>query len=248
MVQSHDIILHLMHPPKVPYQYRSDGTKKDAIRTHKVQKPTRSRQDLPRHHDPRNKRTDQLTPSNIDKGRKQRRQIVRSGKAIGRNIDPQRRQREAKGRKELTSPIRPLCNQIRRIPIQLSVMLLAGARARDADEGNKGKHNGQHGYVQPLPFHTGFGIAAKIRHVDAQGCVVSYDRCERGEPGVAVGAAVRGRFCGCGEKGTACAVRAAEGPDEHGDEADGDEDGFGDEEVAEVVGVHVEEGDLREPD
>lgn len=50
------------------------------------------------------------------------------------------------------------------------------------------------------------------------------------------------------EERTAGTPGAAECPDEHGDEADGDEDGFSDEEVAEVVGVHVEEGDLGEPD
>ena len=127
-------------------------------------------------------------------------------------------------------------------------MGLSRGGAGDADEGDEGEDDGEEGHVEPLPLDAGFAVAREVGHVDGEGGVVADHSGETGEPGVGIGGAGDGSGGGGGEEGPACAVGGAEGPDEHGDEGDGDEDGFGHEEVAQVVGVHVEEGDLEEPD
>ncbi len=54
-------------------------------------------------------------------------------------------------------------------------MGLAGRGAGDADEGDEGEDDGQHGDVEPLPFDAGFAVAGEVGHVDGEGAEVADD-------------------------------------------------------------------------
>ena len=78
MIQSDDVVFHIMDPPEIPDQDRSDGAQKHAISRHEVQKPARGRQDLPGHHDPCDQGADKLPAPNVDVRREERCQIIGS--------------------------------------------------------------------------------------------------------------------------------------------------------------------------
>lgn len=249
MIQRNNIILPPLQPPKIPHQDRGNRPQENTIRAHKIQKARRARQNLPGYQCPRHHRTNQLAPPDIHISGEQRAEIIGRAQAVRRDIDPQRREHESRAREEFARAVRPLADQIGRVPVQLAAVVgLSRGGAGDADEGDEGEYYGEEGHVEPLPLHAGFAVAREVGHVHREGGVVADYRREAGEPGVGVGGAGDGGGGGGGEEGAACAAGGAEGPDEHGDEGDGDEDRFGHEEVAQVVGVHVKEGDLEEPD
>ena len=66
MIQSNNVVLHLVNPPEIPHQDRGDRAQKDAVSRHEVQKAARSRQDLPGDHDPRNQGANQLAAPDVD--------------------------------------------------------------------------------------------------------------------------------------------------------------------------------------
>lgn len=46
-------------------------------------------------------------------------------------------------------------------------MRFSGRGAGDADEGDEGEDEGEHGHVEPLPFHAHFAVAGEVGHVYA---------------------------------------------------------------------------------
>ena len=47
--------------------------------------------------------------------------------------------------------------------------------AGDADEGDKGEDEGEHGHVEPLPFDARFAVTGEVGHVHGEGAKVAYN-------------------------------------------------------------------------
>ena len=166
MIQGHNIVLAALQPPKIPDQDRGDGAEEDAVGAHEVQETRRARQDLPRHHGPRDQRTQQLAPPDIHIAGKERAKIVGRAQAVGGDIHAQRGEHEGGTGEELAGSVRPAGDQVGRVPVQLAVVGLPRGGAGDADEGDEGEDDGEEGHVEPLPFHAGFAVAREVGHVD----------------------------------------------------------------------------------
>lgn len=70
VVQSDNVILPLVHPPKVPDKDGADGTEEDTVGGHEVEETACAGKDLPGNHDPGNDGAEELSTTNIDIGRK----------------------------------------------------------------------------------------------------------------------------------------------------------------------------------
>lgn len=167
MIQSDDVVLHAVDPPEIPHQDRGDGTQEDAVRRHEVEEAARGRQDLPRHHDPRDQGADELAAADVDVAGAQRGQVVGGREAVGGDVDAQRGEGEGEAGEEAARSARPVGHQAGWVPVQRTVLGLSGGRAGDADEGDEGEDERQHGHVEPLPFDACFAISGEIGHVYA---------------------------------------------------------------------------------
>lgn len=224
VVQSDNVILPLVYPPEVPNENGADGTEEDAVRGHEVEETACAGKDLPGNHDPGNDGAEELPTANIDIGRKKSSEVISRGETISRNINAQRREGESEAGEEATRPVRPEANQRGGIPLQRAVVGETGGSGGDAAEGNEGEDDWEHGDIQPLPLDTCAAVAGEVGHVDGKGGVVADNGGEGRKPGVGIGGPADGGFrCG-GEENAAGTAGRAEGPDQDGDEADGDDD------------------------
>lgn len=213
VIQRHNIVLPLVHPPEIPDQNSTDRPEENTVRGHEIQETAGAGQDLPGNHDPSDDGAEELPPTNIDVGGEKSGEVVGGGETVGRNIDAQSRESESEAGEEATRAIRPQADQGGGVPLQRAVLGERGRSGSDAAEGDEGEDDGEHGHVEPLPFDAGAAVAGEVGHVDGEGGVVADDGGEGGQPGVGVGGAADGGFGGGGEENAAGAVGGAEGPD-----------------------------------
>lgn len=206
MIQSYDIVLATMNPPKVPDENRADRAEEDAVRGHEVEETARAGQDLPGNHDPSDDGAEELSAANVDIGWEKRGEVVGRRETIGRDIDAQGREGKGKAGEESAGAVGPEADERGGVPFQRAVVGEAGRGGGDAAKGDEGEDDGQHGDVQPLPLDAGAAVAGEIRHVDREGSVVADDGGKGREPGVGIGGPAYGGFVSGGEESAAGAA------------------------------------------
>ena len=190
MIEGEDVVFHTVDEPKVPDQDGGDGAEEDAVGGHEVQEPARGREDLPGDQGPGDEGAEELAAADVDVGGEHGGEVVGGREAVGGDVDAQRGEAEGDPGEEPAGAVGPVGDQGGRVPVQGAVVRFSGGGAGDADEGDEGEYDWEHGHVEPLPFDARVAVAGEVWHVYREGGVVSDDLIARALVGTTLGMAV----------------------------------------------------------